>query len=368
MQKFLILLFSCLGLVQIGWADELVFPDNNHVYGEAGPDGKITAEGYSEAKAERKLEKNQPLNANLKKLILLDPKPQLPPPGKFPAQLLTIGNGIYFSKYAFIADKSTRTLSVWQNSHEALELVGSYPMDLGKKDGDKLRKGDHKTPEGIYFFQQTFRKNQLDYNEYGQRAFTMDYPNFFDKNENKTGSGIWLHAVPATKSLRRGSRGCLVVRNEIIEKLKKYVDLQQTPIIIKDKISYMEAKDHRKISHNFQIWLQGWKASWENKNIEEYIANYHENFKALKMNKSQWRNYKQGLNEKYESIRIKIFQPLILNHNDEYIVKFLQEYQSDLINDFGQKTLHVKSINGRFMILKEEWHALGKDLIAKLKK
>ncbi|MCB0392671.1 MAG: L,D-transpeptidase family protein, partial [Bdellovibrionales bacterium] len=208
-------------------------------------------------------------------------------------------------------------------------------------------------------------KNQLDYNEYGLRAFTLNYPNFFDQIENKTGYGIWLHAIPPTKSLKRGSRGCLVVRNEAIEKVKKYVDLNKTHVIVEDKIDYSPQENILKNKKDFFKWLEQWKISWEGKQISNYMNFYHDLFKANKMNKLQWQEYKSNLNEKYNYINVKLYSPVVFQHKDEIIVRFLQRYESDLNSDFGEKTLYVKKEAGQFKIIGEEWAPLSNnDMVA----
>lgn len=319
---------------------------------------KATAEGYREAVKESETDVDET------KVYLPDPKPQIPPAGLIPQNILSLGDGDYFSKYAFVADKSTRTLTVWQNENQNFELLAVYPFDMGKKEGDKEVLGDLKTPEGVYFFNNSYSRNQLDYNEYGALAFTTNYPNFFDQLEHKTGSGIWLHAIPPTKSLNRGSRGCLVIRNEAIESVHPYINTFTTPLIIEDKISYSNFSDLKNMKQNLYTWLEKWKLSWETKKIEHYMEHYHSDFKANNMNKEKWKKYKTDLSEKYEYINIKLYTPVVFKHKDEYIVRFLQKYESNTLNDFGEKTLFVKQIGDKYKIIGEEWKPVNNGMIA----
>lgn len=287
-----------------------------------------------------------------------DPIPVQPPKGKIPKSLLSLGTGRFFSPYAIVADKSKRTLSLWQNQEGQLKLVKIFPVDFGRKEGDKYQVDDLRTPEGIYFFQKELYGNNLDFSNYGKRAFTMDYPNFFDRLEKKTGYGIWLHAIPDTKTLKRGSRGCVVVRNEAIDELKTYISLQTTPIVVKDEVEYITQQEYQQNSQNLLSFLNQWKQSWQDKNIDSYISHYHDKFKALKMNKKQWKSYKSRLNEQYEQITVNISNPVIIKHKDEVVVRFLQSYRSDEHSDFGEKSLYIKNVNGQYQIIGEEWSAL----------
>lgn len=325
---------------------------------------KATAEGYEEALLENQQEESDPTSSNL-----IEPKPKLPPPGLYPKNILNLGEGDYFSNFAFIADKSTRTLTIWRNSRSQYELIAAYPFDMGKNSGNKLKLGDLKTPEGVYFFNKTYSKNELDFNEYGDRAFVMDYPNFFDRIDKKTGSGIWLHAIPPTKNLLRGSRGCLVLKNEDIEKVEPYVQIPTTPIIVEDKIEYSNKNELQSKKQALLGWLEQWRASWQSKSIDSYINFYHETFTSNKMTKEQWYEYKSHLNKKYEYINVKLFSPVIYQHKDKLVVRFLQKYQSDGLTDFGEKTLYVyKDPSSGYKIIGEDWAPTSNEVVAKYEK
>lgn len=297
-----------------------------------------------------------------------DPKAVIPPAGQFPTSLSFYEPGDFYSDFAFLADKSTRTLSVWKLTPAGPQFIEAHPMDFGKVPGDKLALGDKKTPEGIYFFEKTYDGPRLDYNEYGSRAFVMDYPNYFDKRERKTGSGIWLHAIPESKSLLRGSRGCVVVRDEIIKELGKYISLQKTPIVVVDKAEYKPLFQFKTLSTEWKTWLSGWKQAWETKSLQDYLQMYHSDFESQGMDKTAWEKFKAGLNEKYEYIKVKLQQPLVFVHKDEAIVRFLQSYESDANSDFGEKFLYLKKEEGEFKIVGEFWSALSAELLAQTQK
>ncbi len=261
----------------------------------------------------------------------------------------------YYSPYAFVVDKANRQLSVWHQTGNGLKEVASFTADLGKNAGDKRGEGDRKTPEGIYFLLDRLEGNSLDFKLYGKRAFTTDYPNFFDRSEGKTGSGIWLHAVPDDVPLTRGSRGCVVVRNDVILDLTKYVTLKRTPILIQSTTERLPAAELNKITSDLNQWVESWRAAWESKNIDSYIGFYGEGFKSMNMSKNQWKRYKQNLNSLYKEIQVKISRPAILADRNRAIVRFLQEYTSDKKSDFGEKVLYLKREGDGYRIVGEQW-------------
>jgi murein L,D-transpeptidase YafK len=261
-----------------------------------------------------------------------------------------------------VVDKKVRTLSVWQQTENGVKRIAQFPADMGKKDGEKRNRGDFKTPEGIYFLQERLEGTSLDFNLYGKRAFTTDYPNFFDRRDGKTGNGIWLHAVPDQVPLTRGSKGCVVVRNNVILDLTQYIRLGRTPIIIKDHDDLLAAEELRRTSTELNQWIEDWRAAWEKKDHENYIAKYGEEFQWMKMNRAQYRDFKASLNEKYKSITVKISRPLIFAYKNSAVVRFLQEYTSDQHVDFGEKVLYLRKSKDGFRIVGETWAAESSQL------
>jgi murein L,D-transpeptidase YafK len=185
----------------------------------------------------------------------------------------------------------------------------------------------------------------------------MDYPNFFDRLDRKTGDGIWLHAVPDDVPLTRGSRGCVVVRNQVIKDLTRFVRLGQTPIIIEDIGHWVSRDEHTSMATRSQEWLEDWRSAWMEKRIDAYIDHYDESFESLGMNRSQWRSFKDRLNRTYQTIDVRLSRPKFLVHGNRAVVRFLQQYQSDQVQDFGEKTLYLRrrSPQGPWKIVSEQW-------------
>ncbi|HVK61986.1 MAG TPA: L,D-transpeptidase family protein [Bdellovibrionales bacterium] len=266
-------------------------------------------------------------------------------------------NSRYYSPFAFVVNKSARTLAVWHQTGKGLTRVAEFPADLGAGSGDKKFEGDKKTPEGIYFLLEMLEGNKIDFKLYGKRAFTTDYPNYFDRREGKTGSGIWLHSVPDNVPLTRGSRGCVVVRNDVIVGLDQYIRLGRTPILIQNSTETLTPPQATKLNAELATWLNNWKSAWEAKNIDAYISAYGDEFHSMdmNMNREQWKTYKTNLNSQYKTITVRLSKPAILADRDRVIVRFLQEYTSDQHADFGEKVLFVKRTGDQFKIVGEQW-------------
>lgn len=262
-----------------------------------------------------------------------------------PSSLINLGKGPFYSNHVFVVDKANRTLIVWEQTDKGYSKIKSFNADFGRMSGDKVAEGDHKTPEGIYFFPKYLPRALLNFQEYGMhnvRAFTMNYPNLFDRREGKTGSGIWLHTLPDNTPLTRGSRGCVVIRDDDFEEAMKLIKINNTPIMVHDEVKYVTLKEIE-VQRNLMVsWLKKWLEAWQSKNLDNYMSFFDKSFRSKRMNWDQWKAYKSNLANEYGEISITISEPRIIHFKDEWIVQFIQKYKSDKYEDFGHKTLYIK--------------------------
>lgn len=279
-----------------------------------------------------------------------------------PSDLLQISSTDAFSRYVFLVDKSARHLQVYERKGETIDKIIDVPSDIGKNNGNKSKRDDFATPEGIYFFEKKLDQTAIPFKLYGEMAFTTDYPNIFDRRESKTGSGIWLHAVPDTVPLTRGSRGCVVVRNEVIRKLREYIKLKETPILIFDKVNYVEKSEHDKRRVALNEFIEGWRKAWESQDIEKYMTYYDKDFKAPGFGFESWKDHKTKMKNQYEFIKVQLSQPFLLLHKDQLIVKTFQRYESNQHTDFGVKTLYAVKTDTGYKIIREEWNRVKENL------
>lgn len=277
----------------------------------------------------------------------------------YPDGLIALSNDPHFSKYAFVVDKTERKLQVYKNDGELLSLVEEFPTDIGKNTGDKQKANDHRTPVGIYFLNGKKTQPEIPFSMYGSVAFTTDYPNIFDKRYAKTGSGIWLHAVPDTVPLTRGSRGCVVVRNDVIKHLADYIQLGQTPMIIAEKVTLLSKQEYLRQKMDYLAQFEKWRFAWEQSDVETYIKYYDETFRNNEMNYKQWYKHKSKLKKIYKYIKVSLLPPTILRNKDQVVIRTAQKYESDLHQDFGEKTIHANySETTGFKIIREDWKPL----------
>jgi len=136
--------------------------------------------------------------------------------------------------------------------------VADYYVTMGRKGSGKRKEGDLRTPIGVYHMVDLLPGSTLP-DLYGVGALPLNYPNQWDKQHGKTGSGIWLHGVPSDTYIRapKASRGCVVLNNTAMKELLGRYDLPfSTPVVIADQkhsaIGFVESK------HDILDGVKGW--------------------------------------------------------------------------------------------------------------
>lgn len=133
-------------------------------------------------------------------------------------------------------DKSEQQAYLIEHGDQAggLKISRTLTCTTGMKDGDKKKEGDLKTPEGVYFMVEKINSG-LDFTQYGNTAFPLNYPNPVDRILGKSGYGIWIHGR-GTAITPKITRGCVALLNPDVDGLDRYVTLHTTPVIIAQKL------------------------------------------------------------------------------------------------------------------------------------
>lgn len=262
------------------------------------------------------------------------------------------------TKYAIVVEKDTQQLLVYSYDDSFKEMY-RFKCSTGEVAGGKSRSGDKKTPEGVYFFTHGYKKRDLS-PTYGTMAFPIDYPNFFDRIEGCKGYSIWLHGTD--KPIKpRNSNGCVVLANNDINRLAKYIDLNRTPIIIVDKLSFVSADNNNGIKNSILKLISQWKDALENGTCHEYLNSYSDEYAPDILWWSDWAGIKKSFQASQLELSVELKRNSIFRHNGIYMILFDQIVSSSGINLLvGRKKLYVSDTEGRFRIVGEEYQSVSK--------
>ncbi len=284
---------------------------------------------------------------------------------KYPIVKTYIEHVIYLSKnnYALVVDKKNEYLYVITQRNGLPIIVRIYPCITGKRPGDKFREGDQKTPEGVYYpikYIPGYRLSPI----YGIGAYVLNYPNYLDKYLGKGGHGIWIHGTNNPNRPPHSSNGCVVLKNKYLKKLKKYIKLYETPVIIVEGIKKGPAKNLLKERKELLEFLLAWKNAWENspKDIETYFSFYSKHLITPYGNYKAWKKHKLRVTKQKKWIKVNLSDIQILKdgrfnlfgYKNIYAISFWQHYMSNNYNSTDRKVLYVVKEGNKWKILAEE--------------
>ena len=275
------------------------------------------------------------------------------------SNLIEINEGLV--PYVIFVEKSSSKIFIYSTGEK--NIIKSYYCSTGLNQGEKLEVGDLKTPEGIYFFTKIREDKQLtdEYGlaaeEYGKRAYVINYPNKFDYSTGKNGSGIWLHATNDPERLKNpyNTKGCVVVNNFDILDISKYIYIKKTPFIIIDKIAESQLSVVESLKSEILNFVNEWKNSWEAGDIEKYMSFYSEEFWSRGKTYRSWRRYKNRLFNSYKNMNLSLIGTSIFKFEENIIICFNQDFRTEAYSDSGFKRLYLKKEDGKYKILGEEW-------------
>lgn len=262
------------------------------------------------------------------------------------------------SDYTVLVDKSRQRVFLYHKDTPSRPQK-VFKCSTGEKDGQKSRKNDRRTPEGIYFFTKSFVKRELS-PIYGVRAFPIDYPNPVDAREGRGGYGIWFHGT--NKDLRpKDSNGCIVLENQNIDELAGYIKLHDTPVVISDRVEMAGPANVRDEARELEMIIEKWRHAWETKNVDEYMSLYSKWFQNKGKDWRAWKEYKTGLAEKYENIRVTVDNLRLLKSDGVVVATFTQGYSTSSFKSDGTKKLYLHQNSKEWKIIGE--YFTGKELM-----
>ena len=278
----------------------------------------------------------------------------------YPRKLITNVLELPENSAAIVVDKTREILYVVKMEKGVPRIIRRFPCITGKRPGDKLEEGDLRTPEGIYF--PLYWKTGLP-PMYGIGAYPLNYPNLLDRKVLKrNGHGIWIHGTNNPNRPPHSTNGCIVLKNEYLEELRKIIKPKVTPVVIVSSLSFADREEYLKEKQSILDFLLRWKKAWENtpQDISEYLSLYSKNFVWKKGGYKEWVRYKTRITKYKKWIRIKLSDITatkdgrLLQFGNIYVVSFKLDYRSNNFSSKGRKLLYVIKEGQQWKILGEE--------------
>ena len=257
---------------------------------------------------------------------------------------------------ALLVEKSSQQVFLYSNIGTEIIERYKFSCSTGEAPGIKVKSGDKKTPEGIYFIKDRYEDKDLS-PIYGEKAFPIDYPNFMDKVANRSGNNIWLHGT--NKVLKAmDSNGCVAMENENILRLSEFVTINKTPVIIVDTLAMTERIKLESQSRLIQEWFKSWESAINKGSYHDYLNLYDSTYLPEIFWWKKWYDIRGKTSKTIGDFNVSINNKGIYKQNDIYVIIFnmtLELLEQNI--DFGIRKLYVVKKNNSYKIIGDVYQA-----------
>lgn len=280
-----------------------------------------------------------------------------PAPEQVPRYLLQMRPD---QRYAVVIDTQRSRLYIYENDLATggrPRFVADYYVTQGKLGADKFYEGDKKTPLGVYHVTADLSRQKLP-DLYGSGAFPINFPNEWDRRRGRGGSGIWLHGTQSDTFARPplASDGCVVLTNQDLDAIRDHLQVGLTPVIISPQVEWLSLDDWAKEREEFNRTIEAWRADWESRDTDRYLAHYSRQFSAGGQDFTQFAAQKRQVNAGKTWIKLKLDKISILRNpgaEEMVVVTFEQDYRSNNLDNRMKKRQYWVREGGQWKIIYE---------------
>ena len=250
-------------------------------------------------------------------------------------------------------DKESQTFYMF-GKKSPLEVLRKLTCTTGQDMGDKTREGDKKTPEGVYFVEEKV-PGKLDYELYGNYAFSLNFPNPIDRLKGKTGHGIWIHGR-GKQLVSRDTRGCVALTANDIKSLDGRIPFG-TPVIIAKKLTWTRDAQSDPTAQQLAERVRQWAGDWQNKRDRFFDYFQPEKFAQTEgVSFASFKSHKQGIFARQPWIHVMVDNVRVIQGPDYWVTTFDQFYRTQsLISAVGKRFYWQKDRDGAWRIVGEEY-------------
>ena len=261
--------------------------------------------------------------------------------------------------YVILVDQQNSRVYVYRNEQGSPVLVNDYFITIGLKGYGKQKRGDQKTPIGIYHVTRYIEGEELP-DLYGEGAFPISYPNVWDGRKNRTGAGIWIHGTPSYTYNRSpwASNGCIVVSNPDFLHINDFIQPGlHTPIVITDQINWISHEQWLKNRQEMLQLLSAWLNDWESMDHGRYRQHYSRvDLDAFGRNFKSWDGHKRWVNRNKTRVAVDYQNLNIFNYPAEenlVLMQFEQSYRSNNLDLDSAKEIYWYKADDKWKIVYE---------------
>ncbi|MEM9058782.1 MAG: L,D-transpeptidase family protein, partial [Pseudomonadota bacterium] len=213
------------------------------------------------------------------------------PAGSMPDSVLLLADDV---PYVLAVDLNESVAWLLPGPPTSEMFPSAFYISSGANGAGKSRRGDERTPLGVYWAVDEFDTAQLPA-RYGSRVLPLDYPNALDRRQRRSGDGIWIHGIDPANNIRppRDTDGCIAVSEDRIDALVDPVARRVTPVVIGAPLTWKASVDDRAaMVAALDTALEAWIDSVGSRDAAGLLAHYEMSFRDMGLTSAQWRAWR----------------------------------------------------------------------------
>lgn len=276
--------------------------------------------------------------------------------GLYPASIVFLAEN---QPYVILVDQQNSRIYVYRNEQGTPVLEADYFITIGLKGAGKEKRGDQKTPIGIYHVTRYIDGQELP-DLYGEGAFPISYPNVWDVRKNRTGGGIWIHGTPSYTYNRSpwASNGCIVVSNPDFLDIDPYIkpDLN-TPVVVAEQVKWLSEAQWLKQRQQWLTSISNWINDWQSLDHDRYRQHYSQaEFSSYGRDFKSWDGHRRWVNREKTYVKVEYSNLNVFNYpgeKDLVLVQYQQSYASNNLNLETAKEVYWRKSKDHWQIVYE---------------
>ena len=167
-----------------------------------------------------------------------------PLPNTLPSQVQSLAA---HTKTLLVIDTAKARLYALTHTAGRVTLEADYYVSVGRFGVGKKVEGDEKTPHGVYAVTRRIGQKELKDSFFGAGALPINYPNPYDRQQGRTGFGIWLHGSPKGQPSRPvfSTNGCIVLADSDMQAILDWTEPYATPVIVGENLVWKPLQSSR---------------------------------------------------------------------------------------------------------------------------
>ncbi len=201
---------------------------------------------------------------------------------------------------------------------------------------------DEGTPEGIYFFKEQIKIKSMTHSK--PIALMLNYPNYSDQFNNRTGSNVWLQE-PTNKE--RNNKSCFYLKNATIKQVIPYIQQNKTPVII---LKNKDIHSNLMTGEGWQQFMNRWKKSFASKRLIAHWKLYIVDSDKQKFKYAEKINMAISSDSSYT---FNIENLMVLQTPQESAIAFQLNFNSDTYQLEKHFSMSLLPVDGQWKIFSE---------------